>query len=155
MKYLILILTIILIVGGNVAKSQTQSIGIKTLEKLAEMESDEFESWALERGYTYYFIDKSFDIFDILYFKKGQKSTLAILLNKDGSKYGGANFQTSTPAEYLAIKKSCKINGYLFQKSENINGVINHTYTGKKYDVYFNVNNAKEYLGYSIAVSRK
>ena len=98
------------------SEAQTNIIDLKTLEKITNMSSSEFEDWALSKGLTYEGLEsKKYSSFDVLSYKNGSKYQMSILINKDGTARGFVQYATSNNSEYINLKKNCSKIGYKFK----------------------------------------
>ncbi|MBX9889173.1 MAG: hypothetical protein K2Y30_14695 [Flavobacteriaceae bacterium] len=157
MKKAILILTILFINSINTF-AQTNNIDLKTLEKITEMSSNQFEDWALSKGLTFSEIINYSD-FDVVYYKSGKKYQISIAINKDGTSQGGVFYETSNSIEYTNLKKNCTKFGYKFTNSESSEidnqKRVYHKYDSSNYELSFNTMNSKKFYGFSIGVKNK
>jgi hypothetical protein len=133
------------------------TITINDIELLTNKNSNQFENWAINKGYSFDKLKNYSEFFDALYFKK-KSSMLITTINKDGTPFGGVSFQTSNYKEYMNLKQSCLKNGYSYVGSEKVDDegryVIIHTYKKLNFELTFNVNDTTIYYGYNISLRK-
>lgn len=140
----------------DVEKSSNQNF-ILTLEKLINKSQKDFEIWAIENGYVF---DKvvEWEYFDVIYYRRGNESSICISVTKSGSSYGIIIYETADKLEYESLKEQCENIGYkyLATKKSNVPGrnVFYQSYTNGYFKLNFNIAESKESLGYSIIIDK-
>ena len=133
------------------------TITIHDIELLTNMNSNQFENWAINKGYSFDKLNNFSDYFDSLYFKK-KSSMLITTINKDGTPFGGISFQTSNYKEYMNLKQTCLKYGYSYVGSEKEYDegkyIIIHSFKKLNFELTFNVNDTKIYYGYNISLRK-
>lgn len=151
-KYLFIILSLLPL------KHYSQNlITINNLELLTNMDSNQFENWVINKGYSFDKLKNFSENFDTFYFKK-KSSLLITTINKDGTPFGGVSYQTTNYQEYINLKQSCLKNGYYYVGSEKENDegkyVIIHNFKKLNFELTFNVNDTAIYYGYNISIRK-
>lgn len=158
MKKTILILTILFINSINTF-AQTNNIDLKTLEKILEMSSNQFEDWALINGLEL-INTKEIQRPDLISYGFKNNYSITIALDNYGNTRGYVQYSTNNNINYISIKKKCLFSGYKFIISEYcVNGEkfknLCHKYESKTNNLTFYTIKESEVYSLNICLEYK
>ncbi len=96
------------------------------------MNIDEFESYALGKGYTFDKFNNDNDSQSQSY-KKGKGDTTKYISVKKVLSENYVTYETSNSNEFLLIKNQMKKLGFIFVMEDSYNGFLHKIYTNYKY----------------------
>lgn len=134
---------------------QNPEFKIQDFEKMAKMNSNDFETYILNKNFEYE-KTQNFTSFDVAYYKK-KNITISKAVATNSSIMNSIFYETSSKIEYVNFKKQAEILGYKFQKSNtnsfDADKTTHHVYKKGKIELSFYTSNRKEYLGYNIGIT--
>lgn len=134
---------------------QNPEFKIQDFEKMAKMNSNDFETFILNKNFEYE-KSQSFTSFDVVYYKK-KNVTVSKAVATNSSVMNSIFYETSSKIEYINFKKQAEILGYKFQKSNSnsfdTDKTTHHVYKKGNIELSFYTSNRKEYLGYNIGIT--
>lgn len=146
MKYILLLL---LVFTSNFSFSQ---ISVGEMIKVLNMDLDQFETYALRKGYTFSEIKDEDNIYGHIYTKGiGNNKNFLSLYTKWFEEERNLNFQTWNSNDFLKIKKQLKKLGFELQLENNYKGVPYKKYRNNQFEI--NLYTAHE-GGYEIGLSK-
>jgi hypothetical protein len=102
---------------------------VSDMMKIYNMDLDQFETYAIRKGYHFYEVKSSENTFGHSYQKGTGNNTKYLTLYNKFFLYGSnLSYQTSNSNEYLLLKNELKTKGFLLKSSETFEGTINKIY---------------------------
>lgn len=150
MKY---ILIIILICSSHFALGQ---LTVSDMIKVYNMDLDQFETYAIMKGYEFHSIDKTDDFFGHVYLKgKGQNTKYIELYTKWFSYGKKSGYQTSNSTELINFKNDLKNKGFILIDTYDFKGRAVKTYKLKNWQLSIFTSNESDESRYEIALEQK
>ena len=110
---------------------------VSDMVKINNMNLDEFETYALERGYTFKEIkDKKERAYGHTYMQgRGITTKYLTLYTKYIGGFNLVTYQTSSSSEFLNIKNQLKTLGFVLRTEEHYDGTPYKEYRNNKYEM--------------------
>jgi hypothetical protein len=124
---------------------------VSEMTKVYNMDLDQFETYALGKGYTFSEIKNEDNIYGHIYSKGIGNNTKFLSLYTEWFEKGkNVNFQTWNSSEFLNIKNQLKNLGFVLQLEEDYKGVPYKRYRNSKYELnLFSVHEGGYEIGFS------
>ena len=145
----------LLLLFASFTTFQNTEFKIQDFEKLAKMNSNDFETYILNKSFEFE-KTQNYKSFDVVYYKK-KNVTISKAVATDSSIMYSMFYETSSKIEYVNFKKQAEILGYKYEKSDkhsiDEDNTTYHIYKKGKITLSFYTSNRKEYLGYNIGIA--
>ena len=109
---------------------------VSEMMKIYKMDMDQFETYALNKGYKFKEIFNDYDRYGHAYMKGYRENTKYLTLYKEFPFYGiNVNYQTSNTSEYLNFKNQLKNLGFVLHSEETFKDEPRKVYRNKTYEI--------------------
>jgi hypothetical protein len=150
MKY---ILSIILIYSTHFTFGQ---LTVSEMMKVYNMDFDQFETYAIMKGYEFQSIAKEDNFFGHVYVKgKGQNTKYIELYSKWFSYGKKVGYQTSNSTEFINFKNELKNKGFILIETEDFKGSIEKIYELNNWKLSIYTINNNDGVGYEISLKKQ
>lgn len=149
MKYKILVSVLLF---SSFASAQ---ISINEMKNILKMDLDTFETYTLNKGYSFSNIKDDEHTYGITYVKgTGSTTKFITLYEKYFDEYKQLTYQTEMKSEYLLIKKQLLESGFKLFSQENFEGSIVKKYKNTTHAVTLINGLNRGYDTYEISISK-